>query len=65
MIPALLGDPADVIGRLERAGVRYLTWSGWELLDAYERGLGEAEGRDRIKVVPREEMVAISLGQLP
>jgi len=60
--PAPMPEPAAVIERLERAGVTYLTWSGWELLDAYERELGAAEGRERIKVVPRDEMVAISLG---
>jgi len=61
--PAPMPEPAAVIERLERAGVTYLTWSGWELLDAYERELGAAEGRERIKVVPRDEMVAISLGE--
>ena len=63
LTPTPMPEPAAVIERLERAGVRYLTWSGWELLDAYERELGAAEGRDRIKVVPRDEMVAISLGE--
>jgi len=63
LTPAPMPEPAAVIERLERAGVTYLTWSGWELLDAYERELGAAEGRERIKVVPRDEMVAISLGE--
>jgi len=63
LTPTPMPEPAAVIERLERAGVTYLTWSGWELLDAYERELGAAEGRDRIKVVPRDEMVAISLGE--
>ena len=54
---------ADVLARLEHAGLTYLTWSGWELLDTYERELGATEARERIKVVPREEMVAISLGR--
>ena len=63
LTPTPMPEPAAVIERLERAGVTYLTWSGWELLDAYERELGAAEGRERIKVVPRDEMVAISLGE--
>ena len=33
-------------------------------LDAHERRLGEAAGRERIKVVPREEMVAIATGNV-
>ncbi|WP_127571544.1 FAD-dependent oxidoreductase [Georgenia faecalis] len=49
-----------LLARLEERGVRYTTWAGWELLDAYERSLGEAEGRERIKVVSRETMTAVS-----
>jgi ferredoxin--NADP+ reductase len=42
--------------------VRYTTVEGWHLLDAHEVALGAPEGRARIKVVPREEMLAASLG---
>lgn len=60
----------DVVAELEAAGVRYTSWQGWELLDAYERSLGEQEGRERLKVVERETMVAVSrtehhVGTLP
>ncbi|WP_127132180.1 FAD-dependent oxidoreductase [Georgenia sp. SYP-B2076] len=51
---------------LEEAGVRYTTWQGWELLDAFERSLGGAyDGieRERVKVVQRETMTAISRGE--
>ncbi|HWT32519.1 MAG TPA: FAD-dependent oxidoreductase [Microbacterium sp.] len=45
-------------------GVRYTTWDGWLALDAHERALGDGFAgeatRERIKVVPREEQVAIS-----
>ncbi len=41
-------------------GVEYTTWQGWELLDAHEQLLGQEQGRARVKVVPREEMTAIS-----
>jgi ferredoxin--NADP+ reductase len=51
---------AGLLGRLDERGVRYTTWSGWELLDAHERSLGEAQGRERVKVVSREEMTAVS-----
>ncbi|WP_067779092.1 FAD-dependent oxidoreductase [Actinomyces vulturis] len=55
-------------------GVDYTTWEGWELLDAYERELGEnygevivtsgeAKTRERVKVVSRDAMTAISRGQ--
>jgi ferredoxin--NADP+ reductase len=48
---------------LESRGVRYTTVEGWHLLDAHELALGEPVGRTRIKVVPREEMLAASLGE--
>ncbi|MGM0385076.1 MAG: FAD-dependent oxidoreductase [Actinomycetota bacterium] len=52
--------PGGMIRALEAAGVRYTTWEGWEMLDAYERELGAAEDRERVKVVERETMTAIS-----
>ena len=52
-------DPEAVTTHLAERGVAYTTWEGWELLDAHELTLGEAEGRERKKVVPREDMVRI------
>lgn len=57
-----------IIDLLEAREVKYTTWQGWELLDAYERQLGadygEVEGgrgpRERVKVVSRKAMTAIS-----
>ncbi|GAB3159945.1 FAD-dependent oxidoreductase [Myceligenerans halotolerans] len=57
------GDPEAIKTFLADKGVRVVEWSGWELLDAHERALGEAEDRERIKVVPREEMIAITQGE--
>ncbi|VEI12886.1 FAD-dependent oxidoreductase [Trueperella bialowiezensis] len=48
---------------LEERGVRYTTWHGWELLEEYEKALGAEQGRERIKVVERETMTAISRGE--
>ncbi|UFU02465.1 FAD-dependent oxidoreductase [Ruania suaedae] len=62
LTPATQRDPQAVIDRLDEAGVAYTTWEGWELLDAYERSLGEEHGRERVKVVPREDMTEISRG---
>lgn len=61
--PAAEPDPGAVSALLAERGVRVVEWSGWELLDAHERALGEAAGRARIKVVPREEMIRIATGQ--
>jgi len=57
------GDPDTLIASLVDRGVPTVDWAGWELLDAYERSLGEAEGRERIKVVPRDEMTRVARGE--
>jgi ferredoxin--NADP+ reductase len=43
--------------------VRFTTIDGWHRLDAHELSIGEAVGRTRIKVVPRDEMTVISRGE--
>ncbi|AOZ72195.1 pyridine nucleotide-disulfide oxidoreductase [Boudabousia tangfeifanii] len=60
-----------IVALLESRHVPYTTWQGWELLDAYERKLGEEFGevpggrgrRERVKVVSRKAMTAISRGE--
>jgi ferredoxin--NADP+ reductase len=63
-------EAGAVVELLESRGVPYTTWEGWLRLDAHERALGAAAGtvetakgpvaRERVKVVPREDMVRIS-----
>lgn len=48
---------------LESRDVPFTTIEGWHALDAHELSLGEAAGRTRIKVVPRDEMTIISRGE--
>ena len=48
---------------MRERGIEYTNLDGWHNLDAHELALGEAEGRTRIKVVPRDEMIAISNGR--
>ena len=48
---------------LEARDIRYTTWHGWELLEDFEKSLGSAVGRERIKVVERDTMAAISRGE--
>lgn len=64
-------EPAEeaIIELLNARGVKFTTWQGWLKLDEYEKALG-AEAteagpvvRERVKVRPREDMVAISHGQ--
>ncbi|HSO90516.1 MAG TPA: pyridine nucleotide-disulfide oxidoreductase, partial [Arthrobacter sp.] len=59
--------PETIVELLENRGVQYTSWDGWLALDAHERSLGgkaSADGiqRERIKVVPRGDMVEISRG---
>lgn len=56
-------DPSEdaVVDFLSQRGVQFTTWDGWRRLDAHERSLGAAEGRDRVKVVERDVMVGVSL----
>ncbi|MDQ0735913.1 FAD-dependent oxidoreductase [Arthrobacter agilis] len=67
-------DPSEdaIVNLLEERGVRYTTWDGWLKLDAHELKLGanfvNTSGnaelvRERVKLVPREDMVAISRGE--
>ena len=60
-MPEQPGEQA-IVDLLEARGVRFTTIRGWHLLDEHEIALGAAEGRARVKVVPREDMLAASLG---
>ncbi|WP_284763549.1 FAD-dependent oxidoreductase [Arthrobacter sp. efr-133-R2A-63] len=69
--PAENPDPQAIINLLEERGIEYTTWEGWNKLDAHEVALGAAWTaenpdagvvRERIKVVPREDMIEISRG---
>ncbi|WP_432541642.1 FAD-dependent oxidoreductase [Kineococcus sp. SYSU DK002] len=55
-------DPQAVLDFLGGKGVDVLTWTDWESLDAFERALGEPHGRERVKVVSREDMIKASRG---
>jgi ferredoxin--NADP+ reductase len=56
------GDPAataeSVDELLASRGVEYVTYAGWEAIDAEERARGEPQGRPRIKLGSWDELVA-------
>ena len=65
--------PEAIVEHLAGRGVEYTQLEGWLALDEHERALGEkataaggshgvAVQRERIKAVPREDMVEISRG---
>jgi ferredoxin--NADP+ reductase len=45
---------------LESRGVQFTNLDGWHHLDDHEKSLGAPQGRERIKVVDREEMLRVS-----
>ncbi|MEV4424297.1 FAD-dependent oxidoreductase [Streptomyces sp. R-07] len=49
-----------VVSFLEGKGITYTTWEGWHALDAAEKALGEPQGRERVKIVEREDMLRAS-----
>jgi ferredoxin--NADP+ reductase len=55
-------DPSEesIVDLLRSRGVDYTNLDGWHALDQHELALGDARGRTRIKVVPRDEMIAVS-----
>ncbi|GAB2762993.1 ferredoxin--NADP+ reductase [Amycolatopsis magusensis] len=59
---ATRNEPDAIMDFLVDRGVPFTTWDGWGRLDAHERSLGEPQGRDRVKVVEREEMLRVSRG---
>jgi ferredoxin--NADP+ reductase len=54
-------SPDNLLTLLKDRGVPVVQWEDWEVLDARERALGESQGRERIKVVPRDEMTKVAL----
>jgi ferredoxin--NADP+ reductase len=55
--PREVADPDAILAHLSDRGTDYTTWQEWERLDAHEIALGAEQGRERVKVVPREDMI--------
>ncbi|MFC4084027.1 FAD-dependent oxidoreductase [Amycolatopsis samaneae] len=53
-------SPDAILGFLAARGIAFTTWEGWGKLDTYEKDLGTPHGRERIKVVERDEMLRVS-----
>lgn len=65
LLPAVHPGEDAVPAMLAERGIEFTTWAGWHALDDYEKALGEEAStgtlrRERVKVVPREDMVRIS-----
>jgi ferredoxin--NADP+ reductase len=55
-------DADGVVQLLKERGVDVVGWPEWLLIDAKERALGEAEGRERIKLVERDDFLQAAKG---
>ena len=53
-------EESAVVELLESRGVEFTNLDGWHNLDEHELALGQPQGRTRIKVVDRGEMIAVS-----
>jgi ferredoxin--NADP+ reductase len=56
-------DEASVLDLMDSRGIRFTNLGGWHNLDARELELGAARGRERLKVVSRDEMMEASLAE--
>ncbi|MBG9333647.1 FAD-dependent oxidoreductase [Corynebacterium belfantii] len=57
LTPAENRDPDAILDMLKQRGIPVTTWDGWHALDAAERELGQAEGRERKKIVEWNDML--------
>jgi ferredoxin--NADP+ reductase len=51
-------DEPSVVDLLNSKNVKFVGWPEWLKIDATERALGEAQGRERIKLVDRPDFIA-------
>ena len=53
-------EEQQIVDLLKAKSVNFIDWQGWLAIDAKEQSLGEAAGRERIKLFNREQMLQIS-----
>lgn len=64
-IPAARESGADAVtAKLRDRGTDFVTWDGWQSIDAYEQTLGATRGRDRAKTPDLAAMLA-AIGGVP
>ena len=51
-------DEGSIVDLLESKDIDYVDWEGYHRLESAEKSLGEAEGRERVKIATREGMLA-------
>jgi len=58
-------DPEAIEALLRERQPDLLTYTGWEAIDRHERGLGEPQGRPRVKLTRIEEMLRVAAEDAP
>lgn len=55
-------DESAIEELLQARQVAYIDWANWLMIDQRERDLGEAEGRERVKLVERDDFLKAAKG---
>ena len=55
-------DESAIEELLQARQVAYIDWASWLMIDQRERDLGEAEGRERVKLVERDDFLKAAKG---
>ncbi|MEP6695948.1 MAG: FAD-dependent oxidoreductase [Pseudonocardiales bacterium] len=50
-------DPQGLLRLLAERGVQVVTWAGWQAIDLAEVDLGRGQGRDRVKIADRGQLL--------
>jgi ferredoxin--NADP+ reductase len=58
-------EESAIVALMESRGVQYVGWPEWLKIDAEEKRLGEAQSRERVKLVEREDFMAVAKGDKP
>jgi ferredoxin--NADP+ reductase len=53
-------EEAAIVSLMDARGVEYVGWPQWLKIDAEEKRLGQAQDRERIKLVEREEFLEVA-----
>ena len=61
--PVYPGEGA-IVELLESKGIDYVDWQGYHQLEAAEKALGQAHGRERVKIATREDMLLEARGHV-
>ncbi len=56
-------DESAIVETLSSRGVEFIDWMHWLRIDAQEKRLGQSEGRERIKLFDRDQMLKVSKEQ--